>query len=178
MPFAIVAPEPPPPERPRTVTIVGGAFLVLASLRFLLDLLGWLVWKFGNAAPVVSFFLPRGGRGLVPVDSVIRHFPTVVAVQGIVAACIACTSFHFLRLRPWARPALEFVAWLGLALITAVAGALVFEWTRLAAGPDATGLAASVVALLGLDVLLAAAIRAMRRPDVRSAFRSGRPGDL
>ncbi len=167
---AIEAPEPPA-ARPRSVTIVGTVFLLLASLRFLLDLLGWIVWKLGNAGPVVAFFLPRGGRGLVPVDSVIRHFPTVLAVQGTVAACVAWISLDFLRLRPWARPALELVAWVALAVITAVAGALVFEWTRLAAGPEASGLAASVAVLLVLDLLLGAAIRAMRRPDVRLAFR-------
>ena len=169
---AIEAPEPPP-ARPRSVTLVGTTFLVLASLRLLLDLLGWIVWKLGNAGPVIAFFLPRGGRGLVPVDSVIRHFPTVIAVQGTVAAIVAWISFHFLRLRPWARPALELVAWVALAVITAVAGALVFEWSRLAPGSEASGLAASVAVLLGLDVLLAAAIRAMRRPDVRLAFRGG-----
>ena len=155
--------------------IVGRTFLVLASLRFLLDLLGWAVWKLGEAGPVVAFFLPRGGRGL-PVDSLIEAFPTVLAVQATVAACVAWISFTFLRLRPWARPALELVAWVALAVITVVAGALVFEWTRLPTGPDARGLAASVVALLGLDVLLGAAIRTMRSAGVRSAFRGERPG--
>ena len=169
---AIDAPEPPA-ARPRSVTVVGTVFLVLASLRFLLDLLGWIVWKLGDAGPVVAFFLPRGGRVLVPVDSVLRHFPTVLALQATVAACVAGISIGFLRLRPWARPALEFVAWIALAVITAVAGALAFEWTRLAAGPEARSLAASVAVLLGLDLLLGEAIRAMRRPDVRSAFRSG-----
>lgn len=174
MAFAFVAPEPPP-ERPKFVTIVGGTFLVLASLRFLMDLVGWVVWKLGNPEPVVAFFLPRGEHGFVGADGFLfRHFPTIVAVQGTVAAGVAFISFNFLRLRPWARPALELVGWAAVSATTALAGAFTFAWTRLATGPNASGLAVTVAALLGLDLLLGAAIWAMRRPDVRSAFRGGR----
>jgi len=171
MAAASIAPEPPG-ERLRSVTVVGTAFLVVASLRFLLDLLGWFVWKLGNAEPVVSYFLPRGDGGWLAIDRfVLRHFPTVVAVQGTVAACVAGISIQFLRLRPWARRALELVAWAVLAVITAVMGALVVTAARRPAAPIARPLAGAVAVLLVLDLILGAAIRAMRRPDVRAAFR-------
>ena len=166
---ASIAPEPAA-ERPRSVKVVGGAFLALSSIRLLFDVLGWIVWKLGNAGPVVAFFLPRDDGGFVPVDWVLRHFPTVVAIQGTIAACVALISIQFLRLRPWARPALETVAWLFLV----VTGALVLGFARVAMRmPGTRSLAPTLAGLLVIGLLIAAAIRAMRRSDVRAAFRAG-----
>jgi hypothetical protein len=153
------------------VTIIGGAFLTLSSLRFLFDVLGWLIWKTGDVVPVVSFFLPRGASGPVPVDWILRHFPTVVAIQGTVAACVATISFQFLRLRPWARPALEVVAWVALGVSIGLAVAFGVAASRFAGAPNARGLAGPIFALIALALLLGAAIRTMRSPDVRAAFR-------
>ena len=157
---------------------MGTAFLVLASLRFLVDLLGWMVWKLGNAEPVVSFFFPRGQGAFLAADRFfIRHFPTVVAVQGTVAAVVVWISIGFLRLRPWARPALELVAWIGVMVVTALLGVFAFTWTRLSSAPIARPLAVAIAVLLALDLLLGAAIRVMRATSVRTAFRDGaRPG--
>jgi hypothetical protein len=155
-------------ERPRSVNVVGGVFLVLSSIRFLFDLIGWVVWKLGDPGPVIAFFLPRGEHGLVPVDWVMAHFPTVVAVQGTIAACVAGISIQFLRLRPWARRALEVVAWMALAVTGTLGIGFAWVWARLSrSGNFAPVLAGLVVA----GLLLVAAIRAMRRPDVRAAFR-------
>ena len=172
MAFVPSAPEPePPPERPRAVTIVGGAFLIFSSLRFLFDVLGWLIWKTGDVLPVVSFFVPRGASGPVPVDWILRHFPTVVAIQGTVAACIAGISLQFLRLRPWARPALEIVAWVALGVTVGLSVAFGFAASRLSAVADGSHLAGLILGLLALAVLLGVAIRTMRGPAVRAAFR-------
>ncbi len=164
---ASIAPESAG-ERPRSVNVVGGAFLALSSIRFLLDLIGWVVWKLGNAGPVVAFFLPRGDHGFVPVDWVMGHFPTVVAVQGTIAACVAGISIQFLRLRPWARRALELVAWLALAVTVALGTGFAWVWARL---PRSGNFAPVLAGLLVAGLLLVAAIRAMRRPEVRAAFR-------
>ena len=163
---ASIAPESAG-ERPRSVNVVGGAFLALSSLRFLDDLIGWVVWQLGDPAPVIAFFLPRREHGFVPVDWVMRHFPTVVAVQGTIAACVVGISIQFLRLRPWARRALEVVAWLGLAVTLALGTG--FAWAS-ARTPRSGNFAPVLVGLLVTGLLLVAAIRAMRRPEVRAAF--------
>jgi len=170
MAFAPTAPEPePPPERPRSVTLIGWTFLVLALSRLLVDSLSLVVWKLGNAESVVTFFMPRGMRG--EKELVLRHLPAVLAAQAAVAACVAFIAYHFLRLRAWARPALAIVCGLAMTVLTAIAIALALEWRRLPAGSESTAVAAVIAALLAVDVLLGATIRTVRRPDVRAAFR-------
>ena len=170
MPVVANAPEPPE-ERPRSVTIIGWIFLVLSLLRVLSDSLSWIVWKLGDAGTVVTFFMPPGTRGLAANEMVLRQLPSIVAVQGAMAACVAFVSFNFLRLRPWARPALEIVCWFAVAVITAIAAALVFERERLASGPESSGLSIAIAAVLGLDLLFGAVISTVRSRRVRDAFR-------
>ena len=74
-----------------------------------------------------------------------------------------------IRLRPWARPTLEVVAWLALAVTSALVGAFGYAETRV---PGGANLAGAILWLVALDVLLAVAIRAIRKPDVRAAFRA------
>jgi hypothetical protein len=167
------APEPAE-ERPRAVTVVGWIFLVLSSLRFLEDVFGWVIWKLGDPEPLLRFFLPPGS----PEDALalwaLRYFPAVVTVQAILALCVAAISWNFLRLRPWARPALEIVCWIAVAIVTGIAGFLAFA----RAGTTervALGLARAVFVLLLVDLLFAAAIATIRSRGVRAAFRSSDP---
>lgn len=164
------APEPSE-ERPRSVTIIGWTFLVLALLRILVDSLSCVVWKLGNAEPVVAFFIPRGVRG---VDELaLRHLPSVLAVQGTVAAVVAFIAYRFLRLRAWARTALEVVCGIAIAVVASIAVALSIEWSRLAPGRESNGVAAVVAALLAVGVVLGRVIGTLRRPIVRRAFQRG-----
>jgi hypothetical protein len=163
--------QEPSEERPRSVTIIGWTFLVLALLRILVDSLSCIVWKVGNAEPVVAFFIPRGVRG---VDELaLRHLPSVLAVQGTVAAAVAFIAYRLLSLRAWARRALEVVCGIAIVVAAAIAVALSMEWRRLAAGPESNGVAAVVVALLALSVVLGRVIWTLRRPMVRRAFHRG-----
>jgi len=157
-------------DRPKAVTAVGWTFLVLSSLRFLEDVFGWIVWKLGDPEPLVRFFLPPGS----PEDDLallaLRHFPTFVAVQALLALGVATISWNFLRLRPWARPALEIVCWIAVAIVTGIAGYLASARAG-ATGRVALGLAHAVFVLLGIDLLFAAAIATIRSRGVRAAFR-------
>jgi len=160
----------PPRERPASVTIVGGAFLALASFRFVLDCIAWFVWKLGDAERVMRFFLPRPMRTFAPLDWVIRHFATVVFVQAIVALGVALVAYNFLRLRPWARPALETICWIALGGAVALACALGLHAAGLPAGPEARGLSASLAPLFAVAAALGAVIWTVRRPPVLQAF--------
>ena len=166
----IVVPEPPREERPRSVTVVGWTFLVLSSLRFLEDVWGWAIWKLGNPEPVIRFFLPRGEVGAMP-RWVMAHFLTVVAVQGAVALCVAVISWNFLRLRAWARPALEIVCWLAMALVTGIAGLVGYESARFGEAVTVRQLSFYFAILLA-DLVIAGVIWTIRSPRVRDAFRS------
>ena len=165
-----VAPESSE-ERLRSVTIIGWTFLVLALLRILVDSLSCLVWKLGNAEPVVAFFIPRGVRGVD--EMALRHFPFVLAVQGTVAAAVAFIAYRFLRLRAWARTAMEVVCGVAIAVAASIAVGLSIEWSRLARGAESNVVAAVIVALLALAVVLGRVIGTLRRPVVRRAFQRG-----
>jgi hypothetical protein len=167
------APDPAE-ERPRAVTVVGWIFLVLSSLRVLEDVIGWVVWKVGDPEPLVRFFLPVGSPEDALALLTLRHFPTVVAVQAVAALGVAAISWSFLRLRPWARPALEIVCWIGVAIVTGIAGFLASQ----RGGADqrvARGLAHAAFVLLAIDLPFAVAIAILRSPRVRAAFRHPGP---
>jgi len=161
----------PSEERPRSVTIIGWTFLLLALMRILVDALSCIVWRVGNAEPVVAFFVPRGARG-ADVEA-LRHLPAVLAFQGAVAAGVAFIAFQFLRLRAWARPALEVVCGIAIAALAAIAVALSLEWRRLAAGPESNAVAAVIAGLLAVAVVLGRVVWILRRPHVRRAFKRG-----
>ncbi len=165
----VVEPQPPPPDRPKAVTVVGWTFLVLSMVRVLEDVWGWFVWKFGDAEKLVLFFLPRGTSALVPVDALLRNLGPIVAVQAVAAACVAFISWSFLRLRPWARAALEVVCWIALGGIGLAVLALAFAFRRIGAN-GAPALPFVLAAAIGVAFLFAVTIRVVRRPHVRNAF--------
>jgi hypothetical protein len=174
LPTAVPAPESSSiDERPRSVTVIGWTFLFLSLMRILLDSISGIVWKLGNAAPIVAFFLPHDPSHPGAADLALRQLPLVLAVQAAVAAVVAFIAYRFLRLRAWARTGLVVVCGVALAGIAAIAVALAIEWRRLGAGREANAVAAVVAALLAVGVLLGWVIRTLRRPDVRRAFQRG-----
>jgi hypothetical protein len=179
--------ESVPSERPRAVTVIGWTFLVLSLLRFLVDLAGWLAWRFGGVPDVLKAFPPPwSGDPQSPLhglDATFRHLGEVVALQGLAAACVAVVSYQLLRLRPWARVAMEVVCGVGLAATVAFATFFVTAWAqtdaaaRRSAGgarferwavPSVVAVTLVIGGLLGLTVWL------LRRPDVRRAFQTAR----
>ena len=175
-----------PSERPRAVTVIGWTFLVLSLLRFFVDLAGWLAWRFGAVPDVLKAFPPPwSGDPRSPLhglDAIFRHLGEVVALQGLGAALVAVVSYELLRLRPWARVAMQVVCGVGLAATVAFAAFFVTAWAhtdvvaRSADGarferwavPSVVAGALVIGGLLGLTVWF------LRRPDVRRAFEAAR----
>jgi len=90
-----------------------------------------------------------------------------------VAAAVAFIAFRFLRLRAWARTAMEVVCGVAIAVAASIAVGLSIEWSRLARGAESNVVAAVIVALLALAVVLGRVIGTLRRPVVRRAFQRG-----
>jgi hypothetical protein len=166
-------------QRPRAVTVIGAAWLIFGGFRFLGGLLGLIMWKLGGMQDL--FNRPTAFSGLLPVRtlrSVFRQFGVEVTLQMLVGLVVVFCAVGLLRLRPWARPAIEALCWLGLIFVVCFSILWVFLWTGVigeaASHPSSyRSLAVSITLLLtgGLALAFVVMIRALRRPDVRAVFR-------
>ncbi len=166
-------------ERPRAVTVIGVAWLIFGGFRFLGGLFGLIMWKVGGMQDL--FNRPNTFSGLVPMRilrSVFRHFGAEVTVQMLVGLVVVFCSIGLLRLRPWARPVIEVLCWLGLTFVVCFSILWSFLWTRAigeaaSTPPSLRPLAVGITLLLtgALALAFVAMIRALRRPDVRAVFR-------
>ncbi len=168
-------------ERPRPVTIIGRLWLVLAVVflcKAVVNLAIWTVLKpdapglIGEAlanAPPLSFMRP-----------LLSHITAVMTVQALWWIFVGVAAFALLRLRPWARLAMQgvcgflLVYFLGFEIFLAAvwpnlparsAGALALgaSYRSLALVAGLTACAAVCAGLIWMIVLL-------RGPGVRDAF--------
>jgi len=175
-----------PRDRPLAVTIIGWIFLVIATLLIVLGvfvLLSYHVFfssKFNQALPLAED-APRWAKlGVVYLrySLVSWHAATLLSVFVLVAAV------QFLKLRAWARTALEVVSWLCIA---GTLGSWIFllpVWARIASEPagapakgapafpafNILGVATSMAYMLLSLVPAAVMIYFLRSKTVRGAF--------
>ena len=172
-------------ERPRAVTVIGRLWLVLAVLllgKALVNLAVWTVIKPDapnlirdalTNAPMLSFMRP-----------LLSHITAVITVQALWWIFVGIAAFALLRLRPWARVAIQGVC--GFLLFYSVAFEILWAvvWPTLPSRSAAAapfGASYRTVALVaGVTVGVAAAagliwmIVLLRGPRVRAAFETNR----
>jgi hypothetical protein len=169
-----------PAEPPRAVKWIGWIWLILAVLflfRSLLDIAVWSVLRpvassiFSEAerqSPELAFFRP-----------LFEHLTVIKVVESIASILVAFTAVQFLRLRPWARIAMQTVGWLVLGYLVCFGALWAEVWVRTVALHSATpssSRTASLIAGLAVCALLVSGLLAMiallRRAHVRETFRS------
>lgn len=171
-------------ERPGVVSVIGWVWLVLALLlaaKALIDVVVWRVMK--PAMPVLVDI--AGGRSPEPpryLQFVVEHLTEVKIAQAVLWIGVAAVAAGFLRLRPWARTAMQAFGWLGLAYMGCVIAISLAAWRQIppaAVGPSSSERAGMLVggfAVSGLIVaVLIAMIVALRRREVREAFGEPEP---
>jgi hypothetical protein len=110
-----------PTRRAPALVIVLGALWMIAAALGLLFAFGLLV-TFGFIArlgPPGGEPFPAAPPAARPIAWVFQHFLLVGSVQGGLAAAGLYAGVQFLRLKPWARGALEASGWAGIALALA-----------------------------------------------------------
>jgi hypothetical protein len=116
-------------KRPTSVTVIGWIFIAGAILMFLSGGMGLAYFTYikhtaGGVPPV-----PEEITGQLRVMKfVFQHFELIAMVQVALAIFILIASIHFLRLRQWARTALEIIAWLGLVYLVGFGIFWVVSW--------------------------------------------------
>ena len=171
--------EPEDP-RPRSVSVIGWLWLILGVLLLCRSVVNMVLWKI--LQPDLLGFLEAFGE--VPqrqqrfLRPLFEHLTAIQAWEAIFAAAVILIALQLLRLRPWARAAMEAVCWIVLVFV----GAFGVFWVWLCESVAVGRAAASARSLetiglpLGLAVCLAAAvglavmIARLRTARVRRAF--------
>lgn len=163
-------------ERPRAVTVIGRLWLVVAVVmmgKALVNLSIWMVLK--PDAPNLIRDALANAPPLAFLRPLLSHITAVVTVQALWWVFVGVAAFALLRLRPWARLAIQGVC--GFLLFYSVA----FEifWASIWPALGASYRTAALVAALTVGTVAAAGLTWMivllRGPRVRAAFETNRP---
>ncbi len=174
-------------ERPKAVTIIGRLWLVLAVVFLCKAVVNLAVWKvlqpdapslIGDAlanAPKLSFMRP-----------LLSHITAVITVQALWWVFVGVAAFGLLRLRPWARVAIQGICGLLLVYFLGFETFWAVVWPNLppqsarAAALGASYRSLALVAGLSVGAAVGAGliwmIVLLRGPRVRAAFQNG-PSD-
>jgi len=169
-----------PDERPRTVTILGWAFLVVAVLAFLRSAINLLILAvLESQASELLARLNAVARPWAP-DWVLHHADAIYACQAALALLVGVSAWGLLALKPWARLALESLSWVLLSLDAAFAAIWIRIWTggRVPVSPGLPSAAShhTQILYLGLAIfgiwafLFGVTLYFLRSAPVRLAF--------
>jgi hypothetical protein len=177
--------EPDDRLRPRSVTVIGWLWLIVGVLVLCRTVVNIVVWEI--LKPDLLSFLESFGE--VPerqqrfLRPLFEHLTTIQAWEAIFSAAVILIAFQLLRLRSWARAAMEAVCWIVLVLV----GLFGVFWVWLCGGVAAAspspsarsletiGLPLGLAVCLGAAVGLAVTIARLRSSRVRRAFGSSPP---
>jgi hypothetical protein len=172
------------PDRPQAVSRIGWGWLVFGAILLVRSLLDLVVWRV--LAPAVPSFISlldatRPENRLV--RRIVDHLVAYKAIEAVFAAVVILVASQFLRLRPWARPALQILCGVVTVYVLAFAAFGAWLWPRLesqrarptAAEATGSGLVLGLVivlVILAIAWLLVRMIRRMSSAAVREAFRA------
>jgi hypothetical protein len=173
-------------ERPTSLTVIGWLAVGLGSLGVLGGLMGL----------AVSLLVPEmhdvGTQDTADIPApvgimsdVFPYFWVLATVQLLAAALLIVAGIGLLRLKAWARTAIEVLAWLGLAYNLGFG--VFWLWSLAAmsegmpkdAGPAAvvpTMMVSGIVMIVAFSVPLVIVIRVLRGTNVREAIAAAIPG--
>ena len=179
-------PSPEPPERPRPVSVIGWVVLVFSALLASKALIDVAVWKaMGSAVPSLLGAARDPSLNLPYIRMILAHITEIKLAQAAAWIGIAVIGIGLLRLRPWARVAMQIV---GIGLVLYFAGFMAI-WLRAWNAPGLENAVpplseASRFALLlggiGVGIIFAGVVISMivilRSPRIREAFESASGG--
>ena len=110
-------------KKPVSVTIIAWIWIVVA-IKMLLSAIRIL--KKGYPEPLENVSNP-----FKIMDVFLRHFETVGIISIIISIFIIIIAFYFLKLRAWAKTAIETISWLGLIYFTCLGIYGLFIWKEI-----------------------------------------------
>ena len=120
-------------KRPAVVTFVGWAYVLVSLLMLLSGLMGIVAVILVEAAGREG--LPKALEGAPAMFYVtlvfVRHFGALAFLQVVVASLVLFCAAKFMRLRAWARSALELFTWLSLLGLLSSGFLVVRAWLKM-----------------------------------------------
>jgi hypothetical protein len=112
------------PERPRAVTVIGWVWIVLSGILLLKALLNLLTWSvLHSTAPALLQTFGERYANMPFVQAILAHADVMLLTQATFWTLVLISGWNLLRLRPWARVAIQAVCCLGIVY---AAGLLIF----------------------------------------------------
>lgn len=158
-------------DRPTVVTILGVLWLVIALLMFCSSSLALATW---HLADMEVHEPAQMDSELAMPWWIFRYYSLLAGAEIVVALTAGVAALKLLRLRTWARRALQMLSWLGLAIVASLAVFQASVFLKLSGLDEPIFSTFFVVALLMGVVIMATplvlTIWALGRPEVKAAF--------
>ncbi len=166
------------PERPKAVTVIGWIWLVLAAVSLFKTIVNFIFWvALQPAIPSLVALAAREDPMTRYLNPLLEHYGLVLTIQALLAAGVGISAYFLLRMRPWARVAVQTVCWLGLLYIACFAAFWLFVMSRAVAARPRSQIppSAGILVCAALAVGLAVMIGMLRSRRLREAFISPPP---
>jgi hypothetical protein len=153
------------PQRPRAVTLIGRIWLVLAVLSLLRSVGNLIVWiALRPAMPSLVGALNDKDPRTFFLGPLFAHFVAVNLTVAVLSLGVGICAWELLRLRSWARPALQAISGLAVGYVVCFGLLWTWAWMRVPAESAARAHANRGLLLAGgltLSLVLAAGFAAM-----------------
>jgi hypothetical protein len=101
-----------PPEKPGLIKLIGWTYFALAIITFFSSILGYVSFAYLHAGLEGELLMPEDTLPQFKIFwNMLPYYDKITLGQIILSAFVLVASIDFLRLRSWARTALELVSW-------------------------------------------------------------------
>lgn len=123
-------------KRPTSVTVIGWIFIVTAILIIFSGVMGFMAFSFieqmkQEGMPQIPEGMPMPFKAM---SVIFKYFGILALLQIVFAVFVLIAGVQFLRLKAWARTALEIVSWLSLFYIIGFGIFWVASWISMTPG--------------------------------------------
>jgi hypothetical protein len=123
-------------DRPASVTIIGWIFIGVAGIMIFSGTTGMISFACMKQAEGKNYLpMPEGLPGHLKIMwGIFRYFDSLAIIQILFALFVIIACIYFLKLRAWARAALEGISWLGLLFVAGFGIFWVTSWINATSG--------------------------------------------
>ncbi len=160
--------------RPTSVTVISWFWIIVGIIMVFSALMGALAFMWTRQIPDHQLTTSPSNYQFEYFSFLLRHFLKLAILQIIIASVSITAGINFLRLRSWARTALELLSWLCLILVLSFAFFWILEWSMKMLGTPSQkfsilSLFMNVFFIVFYSIPLIVIIRFLRSKPVRTA---------